>query len=184
MCVLDRCQVEGDDGQCISPTEMSAFHYARVQDKQILAQPQTRPGPGMATHLSAKSAVRKMRCLSRRSRSRTSNVFAGRLRFQTHTRTRNSISTRHLSLSLFNGLHPAHLLALDLLQLQHLGGHLLGMPVHAGTEQHLPGERGPWIAALADAGQVQLRVLLHGHEKIAGIQAPGVDQQIGGFGTI
>jgi len=79
---------------------------------------------------------------------------------------------------------PAYLLALDLLQLQDLGGHLLGVPVHAGAEEHLPGERGSRVAALAHAGQVQLGVLLHGHEQVAGVQAAGVDQQIRRLGAI
>lgn len=77
-----------------------------------------------------------------------------------------------------------YLLIADLLQIQRLGGHLLRVSIHAGTEQHLPRQRGLRIATLADAGQTQLRVLLDRHKDVAGVETARVDEEIWRFGTV
>lgn len=47
----------------------------------------------------------------------------------------------------------------------------LCMSIHAGTQEYFPCEDGFGIAALADAGQTELRVLLHRDEYVARVQA-------------
>lgn len=79
---------------------------------------------------------------------------------------------------------PTHLFPLDLLQLEHVVGHFLRVPVDPGTEQHLPAQHRLRISALADAGQRQLGVFLHRDEHVSGVEAPLVDQQVRLFGRI
>uniref|UniRef100_A0A182MKV5 Ig-like domain-containing protein n=1 Tax=Anopheles culicifacies TaxID=139723 RepID=A0A182MKV5_9DIPT len=62
-------------------------------------------------------------------------------------------------------------------ELQHFAGYFLCMPVDAGAQQNLPGERGFGVATLAYAGKRQLGVFLHRDEHVACIEPPGIDQQ-------
>lgn len=62
-------------------------------------------------------------------------------------------------------------LLLHLLQMCQLVADFLGMSVYARTQQDLPRQDGLRVAALADAGQAQLGVLLHRNEYVAGVQS-------------
>ena len=63
------------------------------------------------------------------------------------------------------------LLLLHLLQVCQFVADFLGVPIHARTEEDLPRQDGLRVAALADAGQAELGVLLHRNEYVAGVQS-------------